>query len=227
MKPDLILMHGALGNESHFDKLKEQLKDYFNVHSFSFSGHGTDSIESEFSIELFESDLRNFYSKNKIDKAFLFGYSMGGYVALRFAIHNPEKVRRIFTYGTKFNWNPESSRTEAAMLNPEKIEEKVPKFAEGLSKLFGENWKNVTRKTAYMMLDLGDNPRLNKDNLKLIGVPVKIAIGTKDHMVSMEESMEASESINNSNLEVFENGPHLLGLIDQQDLAKRLKTYFI
>jgi pimeloyl-ACP methyl ester carboxylesterase len=51
---------------------------------------------------------------------------MGGYVALKTAVLHPGRIEAIVTLGTKFHWDPENASNEVRMLNPEKIEEKVP-----------------------------------------------------------------------------------------------------
>lgn len=55
----------------------------------------------------------------------LFGYSMGGYVALLYAAMKPEKVGRIFTLGVKLDWTPEGGQKAASRLDPDKIAEKA------------------------------------------------------------------------------------------------------
>ena len=54
---------------------------------------------------------------------------MGGYVALQLANKHPKYVQKIITLGTKFAWDKETAAKEVKMLNPEKIEEKIPAFA--------------------------------------------------------------------------------------------------
>ena len=39
-KPNLLLLHGAIGSKSQFRKWEEQIKDDFAVHLIDFEGHG-------------------------------------------------------------------------------------------------------------------------------------------------------------------------------------------
>ncbi len=81
---------------------------------------------------------------------------MGGYVGLNLAKEYPELVGRIVTLGTKFAWTKEVAEKEIKMLNPEKIAEKIPAFADRLKSIHtNNNWKEVVRKTARMMYGLG------------------------------------------------------------------------
>jgi pimeloyl-ACP methyl ester carboxylesterase len=48
-----------------------------------FQGHGSDTTNGDFSIERFANDTLDFLDQHQIDSVNIFGYSMGGYVALK------------------------------------------------------------------------------------------------------------------------------------------------
>lgn len=94
---------------------------------------------------------------------------MGGYVALWLAHQHPERVRKIVTLGTKFDWSPESARLEVKKLDAEKILEKVPAFALILETRHAPNdWKQLLSRTSTMMLALGSDPLLKDDHFPKI-----------------------------------------------------------
>ena len=95
----LLLLHGALGSLEQFDELETRLSKKFIVHTLNFSGHGGLPIPEEgFSIELFAKDVLNYLNNKKIDSINIFGYSMGGYVALYLAVHHPNPVSMSVTF---------------------------------------------------------------------------------------------------------------------------------
>ena len=110
MKPNLILLHGALGCADELATLKAILSEQFNIHSFDFDGHGTNTSNLDFSIDLFSENLNCFIEEHDLAPCHVFGYSMGGYVALKLASTDPEKIGKIVTLGTKFDWTPETGR---------------------------------------------------------------------------------------------------------------------
>jgi esterase/lipase len=128
----LLVLHGALGAQQQFEELKTLLESQFTVHTLNFEGHGGRTSNAPFSMDLFVENVRDYLQENNLSSCSVFGYSMGGYVALKFAAKFPGTVNEIVTLGTKFGWSPEIALKETAMLNPEKIEEKVPKFAAAL-----------------------------------------------------------------------------------------------
>lgn len=219
-KGNLLLLHGALGSEAQLETLKLELENQYTVFTLNFEGHGGRSSNRTFSITHFMENVVAFLDENAIASTDIFGYSMGGYVALTLALHQPKRVNRIVTFGTKFHWTPESAQNEVKMLNPEVIEEKVPKFASHLNKVHAPvDWKEVMSKTAQMMLDLGDHPPLHADTLSQIPHEVTIGIGTEDNMVSIEESEKAAASLQNGKLDPLEGFLHPIERNALNDLA--------
>lgn len=227
MKKPLLLLHGALGGKSQLEPLKNQLASHFEVYTLNFEGHGGDTSKSPFSIKLFTQNVLDFIETEKLTQVNIFGYSMGGYVALNLASQHPQVVSQIITLGTKFDWTPESSAREVKMLNPDVIEEKVPHFANKLSETHKPaDWKSVVLRTAEMMKKLGNIPAVNPEKLKQITQKVIIGIGNKDQMVSLEESTLTASHLPNGTLHVFESFPHPIYKVDLDVLCDFLVSKF-
>ncbi len=223
----LLLLHGATGSSKQFQQLAALLNNVFEVHTLDFSGHGGKPLTAEpFSIGLFANDVLYWMHKKKIATIDIFGYSMGGYVALYLAKHYPKNVGKVFTLATKFNWHPEGATREAAMLIPEKIAEKVPAFAKALQQKHGENWKTVLQKTAEMMINLGNSPALPLTALMDIQQAVQISVGDKDNMVTLEETIAAYRQLKNSQLLVLPQTQHPFEKVNTKRIAEEIKSYF-
>ena len=90
---------------------------------------------------------------------------MDGYAALYLTRHYPEKIEKIFTPATKFDWNEENALAESKMPDPQKIKDKVPEFGEGLKiRHAPQNQEEILRKNAEMMINLGKKNVLNIDD---------------------------------------------------------------
>jgi esterase/lipase len=226
MKPNLILLHGAIGASSQLQKLATELAQHFTIYIFDFEGHGKNpNSNRNFRIEYFAENLEQFIHQNNLQSASIFGYSMGGYVALYLASQKPLLVNRIFTLATKFNWNVESALKESAMLNAEKIEIKIPHFAEELKTRHTDDWKNVLQKTAEMMIHLGHEPLLNSTILSKINCAVKLTVGENDSMVSVAETTDIAHQIENAEFELFVNFQHPIEKIDIKTLVKSIMAF--
>ena len=220
-KPTLLLLHGALGTKNQLKAIKELLLEQFDVYDFNFSGHGGDDSDEAFSIDLFTQNVIDFLSANNIKYTSIFGYSMGGYVALNLALKRPELVNKIVTYGTKFDWTEASAKKEVKMLNPDVIEEKVPRFAEKLKNdHFPSDWKTLMKKTADMMLNLGGGEKISDAAFSTIQHNVTIAIGLEDMMVTVEESVHIASLIPSAQMQVLAGQPHPFEQVDSEIIRR-------
>src|SRR6186713_1921048 len=172
MNPILIL-HGALGSASQLEPVKSTIENNGAVvHSLNFSGHGGASFQNNFGIEQFANDTLHYIKSHQLKQVNIFGYSMGGYVALWLAKQHPEVIGKIVTLGTKFDWSVESASQEVKKLNAEKILEKIPAFARILEKRHApHDWRMLLQQTANMMMALGESPLLTKEILQNIQHP--------------------------------------------------------
>jgi len=56
-KPDLLLLHGAVGASPQFEPLQPLLEDRYQLHRLDFEGHGSSSPrERPFRIEHFKQE---------------------------------------------------------------------------------------------------------------------------------------------------------------------------
>lgn len=224
MKPKLLLLHGALGTRNQFAQIKPLLEAHFDVYDFNFEGHGGVISEGEYSITHFAKNTKDFIHTNDLGSVSIFGYSMGGYVALKLALESPELIEKMATLGTKFAWTKASAAAEVKMLNPDVIEEKVPHFAQLLKEMHAPlDWKAVMRNTAEMMLNLGNGEALVEDDFKKINHTVCLGIGAKDKMVSQEETEKVQGWLPNSICNVLEGAPHPIEKVDPDSLFEYIK----
>jgi pimeloyl-ACP methyl ester carboxylesterase len=206
----ILLLHGALGSELQLEPLGQELTNKGrDVYTMNFSGHGKSPLAPSFGIEQFANDVLTFLDGNKLKTVQIFGYSMGGYVAVWLALNYPGKVEGIVTLGTKFDWDPDSARKEVAKLNPEKIEEKIPGFARILQQRHSpELWKKLLNETSAMMTKLGDRPLLHEENLKTLQLPVTICLGDRDDMADRSFSEQVANILPDGKFVLFENTAH-------------------
>lgn len=135
---------------------------------------------------------------------------------------NPGIFERIVTLGTKFDWNEAQAEKEAGFLNPDQMDINVPAYVSYLKKLHRDVWRNVVEKTARMMLDLGTKPLLQEDDFKQIRVPVTLMRGTKDKMVSQEETAWVARVLSQAKHIEMEHWQHPIDRIEVDALAKQL-----
>ena len=220
MKENLILLHGALGSQEQLHPLKEKLSVSCNVYSLNFSGHGGQLVEGPFTINRFVRNVIDYMDTHHILSAHIFGYSMGGYVALNLAQHFPGRAKKIITLGTKFKWDPESAAKEVRMMNPEIIVQKIPAFAKTLEERHQPaDWKGIMNLTAEMMTELGAGIAMTAADFGIIENEVLICVGSEDMMVSISESETTVDQLQNGILKIIEGFRHPIETIDMNVLA--------
>lgn len=224
--PNLVLLHGALSHSEIFNPYINSLSPYFTIHTPLFSGHGSNELPSDgISIEKYTQELKEYCTANNLTDVYILGHSMGGYIALCYAMKHPENVNSIMTLGTKFEWNEEQAVKESKMLNPDIILEKVPQYAQLLERQHTSKWKDLLPAIVDLMIDLGKNPPL-KNNLATINTPVQIMVGDKDNMVTIEESTAAYRELSNAKLAVLPDTRHPMDKVRPNLLLNVIKDFW-
>ena len=93
----LVMIMGLDGNTSWWDPmLVRGLSEHFRVIIFDNRGVGkTGGTEGEYSIKMFADDTVGLMDALGIEKAHVFGLSMGGMIAQEIALNYPERVEKL------------------------------------------------------------------------------------------------------------------------------------
>lgn len=227
MKP-LLLLHGAMGSATQFQPLMHALSDSFVFHAFNFPGHGGVPVgENKFSIEGFAHALLRYMDENNLHQADIFGYSMGGYVATWLAAHHPDRVGKLATLATKFHWDAATAAKEIGMLNPERIQEKLPAFAQTLAGRHAPgDWKKLLGQTAELLQSLGNDRAMKPEDFQSITHKMLIMLGDRDRMVTREETMATYDLLRQGSLCILPDTAHPLEQADISLLAIMLRHHF-
>lgn len=224
---NLILLHGALGSKNDFGFLEELLSRDYILYSMNFNGHGGAAAVAEtFTLTQFRDDVIAYMDARGITHAYIFGYSMGGYVALKTAIDFPERIKGVFTLATMFDWTPDSAVREADKLDAEILALKVPDYVQFLKDTHGEHdWLNVVRKTALFMKSLPERGLFEKDYNR-IKCPVRLSVGDRDKMVSLSSNHQVMRMISNASMLVIPDTPHVLSKVNPFRIQFELNQFF-
>ena len=103
--PPLVLLHGAFSAiGTSFGELLPSLAESRQVIAFEMQAHGrTADIDRPLSIEQMADDVAAALRKLGIERADIFGYSMGASVALHLAIRHPDVVRKLVLASVTYN----------------------------------------------------------------------------------------------------------------------------
>lgn len=109
--PALVLLHGFLESKAIWDEFTKNLQQEFTVISIDLPGHGESELLSEtHSMQLMAETVKLVLEAQKIEKVVIAGHSMGGYVALQFAVDNQEMVKGLVLFHSHANADTEEAK---------------------------------------------------------------------------------------------------------------------
>jgi len=225
----LLFLHGALGDRYTVDALRPALATHgvSHVQALDFEGHGARAaLDRPFRLEFFAENVVEWLSTQRAEPVDIFGYSMGGYVALLVAAAHPARIRSVFTLGTKLHWSTAVAADAIRQLDPERMAAKVPAYAALLAERHSAaGWETVLHGTAEALAALGATPLLTPSVLAQVTCPVRLALGDRDTTVPLDELREALAVLPRGSAEVFPDTPHPLERAPADRLARSLAEF--
>lgn len=91
----LIILHGLFGRSDNWLTIAKRIAQKHTVFLLDQRNHGESEHTSEFNYDVLANDLEQFIYQQNIDALKLIGHSMGGKVAMCFALKYPAKVEKL------------------------------------------------------------------------------------------------------------------------------------
>jgi len=91
----LLILHGFFGMSDNWKTLGNRFVDNYQVHLIDQRNHGRSFHADEFNYEIMVEDLKNYMDHYNLEKVNIIGHSMGGKVAMLFAVTNPNKIKAL------------------------------------------------------------------------------------------------------------------------------------
>ena len=178
----LLLLHGGLFNiDLQFGALLPGLAEKRRVIATDFQGHGyTNDIDRPLGTVGLASDVVGLLKELEVPQVDLFGFSVGGAVALYLAIKHPELVRKAVISSVPFS--TEGERPENAAVGEMKVEmiAGTPMEAEYLAKSPHPDLEHLQT----LLTKLGGYDRgtagWTDDDIRGIAAPTLITVGDCD-----------------------------------------------
>ena len=91
----LIILHGLFGTLDNWQTLAKSWAEHYLVDLVDLRNHGRSPQVDGLSYPAMAEDLHDFMEQNWIHKAHILGHSMGGKVAMEFALSYPDMVDKL------------------------------------------------------------------------------------------------------------------------------------
>ncbi|AGG74583.1 alpha/beta fold hydrolase [Sinorhizobium meliloti] len=183
----LIVLHGAYMNIPSMGTIIPKLAETHKVYAIEFQGHGrTTDIDRPITYPNLADDVAAFMDAVKIEKADVFGYSMGAAAGLQLAIRHPAKVDKLAAASVAYDaegWQPAFK----AFIPQMSVEMFVNMpFAEDYRKLAAnpDGFPELVRK----LIALEKEPMAWEADVRALKTPVLIITGDAD-VATLEHSV--------------------------------------
>lgn len=222
----LVLLHGAFGTAEGWGGILPTLAAKHQVIVVELQGHGhTGDIDRPLSFERMAVDVAALLEQLGIKKADVFGYSMGGGVALALAIQHPDRVRKLAILGatagaTKNTYDAETYK-QLKSITPEtfnfpQVKDPYTRVAPDPSK-----WPLLVAKIVQMDDDFKG---FAEKDTKGIKAHTLIMMGDHDG-VRPEHAVEMFRLIPNAQLAIFPGGDHFFLYMHPDKLLSTLEPF--
>ena len=91
----LVLLHGLFGSGDNWFGVAPKLAEKFHVFAPDLRNHGHSPHHAEMDYSLMSADMEEFFAAQKIESAHVIGHSMGGKVAMQFALGFQARVKKL------------------------------------------------------------------------------------------------------------------------------------
>jgi pimeloyl-ACP methyl ester carboxylesterase len=232
--PTLVLLHGVASSLHTWDGWVERLAPHYRIIRIDLPGHGltgNDPSIERYEIPYMVDKLEKFLNKLSIDDMYLAGNSLGGYIAWNYALHRPDRVKKMvlldaagFTQDMPFIMN-----LAALPVMGELSGFMMPKFIVDMNikEAFGDENK-VTDELQQRYFDLtmrqgnrealvnvfrtmkeqSSKPNLG-DRVKEIQTPTLLMWGDQDEWVPLSVMKQFEEALPHSQSIVYEGVGHM------------------
>lgn len=246
--PFLILLHGFMGSGGVFNHLVADLKKFSNPVTINLLGHG--DTEGDANPERFITgeqvkDLAHVVDHFNPRDVILHGYSMGGRLALQYALARPNTISRLILESTTYGISNQQKRQERQKLDKQRANAIVTDYVDFLKK-----WEQLSifnskievpapLKNHYTQIQANQQPHQMANSLRGFGtgsmpsavkkldklsIPALILAGKSDKKYCRIAD-EMQRQTQNSRAVIIENAGHRVHLENPEGFVCELKSF--
>lgn len=93
--PAVVLLHGLFGSFENLGSIARALDDAFQIINIDVRNHGRSAHSDDMNYALMAADLADTLAQLDITPFAILGHSMGGKIAMEYALQQPDKVSRL------------------------------------------------------------------------------------------------------------------------------------
>jgi pimeloyl-ACP methyl ester carboxylesterase len=230
----LVLVHGLAGSaENWLALVPEFTRNGYKVYALDLLGYGrSQQPDVDYSIALETGILRQFLDSQKLTQVDLAGWSMGGWISLKFAAEHPERVHRLIlmdSAGLLFDAKNASAlrpKTEAELAHMWEVLTPHPQPIPGYVA------RDILRRFAINDWVVGralDSMRAGRDvmdgKMQTVTMPVLIIWGKQDVLTPLFIGDRMHAAMPQSLLDIYDDTGHLAPTDRAQQVSKSVVAF--
>ncbi len=243
--PPIIILHGIFGMSDNWVTFAKQLANGFEVFIPDLRNHGRSPHSNEFDYNYMLNDLRKFILEQNLHNIVLIGHSMGGKVAMQFALYYQELIKKLIVLdvsASSYNPTPEIEEIVIAIntieLKKANDRANIKRQLSGIihdDRIIEFMMKNIVRHKNNVF-EWKFNAQAISDNLNklLKGIetdnkfdkPALFVAGGKSNYMKQEDIYMIFENFPEAQLELIMNAGHWLH-VDAREELLNIVTHFI
>jgi pimeloyl-ACP methyl ester carboxylesterase len=190
----LVLLHGGLFDiQQQFAALIPRLAEGRLVVAADFQGHGrTNDIDRPFSSAAFAGDILGLLDHLELERVDVFGFSVGGAVAIELGVRHPERLRKLIVSSVSFRADGMRGQENAEAVGAMTVDMIA---GTPMEQAYLDKSPHPDREHLQGLLDKlgasydGGFPDWSDDDIRGIAAPTLITVGDAD-MVSLEHAVD-------------------------------------
>jgi pimeloyl-ACP methyl ester carboxylesterase len=226
-----LLIHGVAGASIQWLELAEHLEEEHRVIALDLPGHGSSTGRGGRSVESYLKAVRSFTEALHLTPTILCGYSMGGAIAMEYALKYPEDVFALGLISTGARLKVSPLFLEICLeKDMEKLKILLGKyaFAPSVSLIQIQKWYKKWGLPASEVI-YGDFLACNSfdlmEGVEKIKTPALVVCGDEDRMTPVKYSEFLASKMENSSLHIIEGGGHMLMVEKPLELSAALADF--
>ena len=240
--PPLVLCHGTLMDWTMFQPQLDALADDYRVVTYNNRAR-TDNWQGPYDLDDLADDCRTVMDAKGIDSAVLGGMSMGGFMALRFALRYPDALEGIILIDSMAKPHSEDDqeqyeemveKTKAANEVPEQMAEIVSNLLFGRTSIeertdlvdhWKDRWLTYPGEAVYDEVKSWLHRPGVEDRLDEIEVPVLIVHGEEDISIEPEMTEPMVDQLPNARRVTIPEAGHSSNLENPEPVNDAIRSF--
>lgn len=219
--PPVVLVHGLGGRAEDWAPLMPQLvRDHHRVYALDLPGYGRSDwpTNATYSIQEEARAVEAFLDDRHLAQTDLGGWSMGGWVAMRVALDEPQRIRRLMIFDSAgirwaLTWNPAIFEPDT----PQKLQTMdnllMPNGAPHVPAFIAHDIFRFVKKHGWVVRRNMDSMLTGRDlldgKLGALKMPMLIVWGKQDHLIPVSVGEQIHRDVPQSELAIFDGCGHL------------------